>query len=282
MTKRNKGWKIASFVLLFFLIIFVAFPLYWVFTLAFRPASDMFMRRVFPSSFTLENFKNLLFSKNWGGFEGVSFLRPLLNSIIVSGSTTLISVGLSIFAGYGLARLQFKGKNFLSAFILFAYVFPPFILIVALYSFLQNIWLHNTLPGLILLHLIIVVPYCTWTLRGYFSGVPVELEEAGMVDGLSRIGALFRIVLPSSAPGVASAAIFSFTLSWSELLFSIIVLDSYTKFTLPVALRTMVVGDFVRWGNLMAGVVISLLPPLILYLLLQKYVVSGLTAGAIK
>lgn len=282
MKKKNKGWKIASIILLVLLVIFVTFPLYWTFTLAFRPASDLYLRRIMPSSLTLENFKNILFSKSWGGFEGVSFVKPLINSLIVSGVTTLISVSLSIFAGYGLARFQFKGKKLFSGFILFSYVFPPFILIVALYSFLQNIGLHNTLAGLIFLHLIIVVPYCTWTLRGYFSGVPEELEDAGRVDGLSRVGVLFRIVLPSSAPGVASAAIFSFTLSWGELLFSIIVLDSYTKFTLPVALRTMVVGDFIRWGNLMAGVVISLLPPLIIYLLLQKYVVSGLTAGAIK
>jgi multiple sugar transport system permease protein len=189
---------------------------------------------------------------------------------------------MSIFAGYSLARIPFKGKGLLSGFILFAYVFPPFILILALYSLLQSLHLHNTLPGLMLLHLIIVVPYCTWALRGYFLSVPKELEDAAMIDGCSRIGALFRVVLPVSAPGVASAGIFSFTLSWGEMLFAMIVLDSYEKFTLPVALRTMVVGDFVRWGDLMAAVIIAVLPPVVFYLLLQRYVVQGLTAGAIK
>jgi ABC-type sugar transport system, permease component len=116
----------------------------------------------------------------------------------------------------------------------------------------------------------------------FFLGVPKEIEEAALVDGCSRIEALIKIVLPISTPGVASAAIFSFTLSWGEMLFAMITLDSYEKFTLPIALRAMVIGDYVRWGSLMAGVVIAILPPVIFYLLLQKYIVQGLTAGATK
>jgi multiple sugar transport system permease protein len=130
--------------------------------------------------------------------------------------------------------------------------------------------------------LIIVVPYSTWTLRGYFLTIPQDIEDAAQVDGLSKIGTLFKIVLPSAVPGIASTAIFSFTLSWSELLFAMTVIDSYKKFTLPIALRTMVIGDFINWGSLMAGVVISMLPPMIFYLILQRYIISGLTAGAIK
>lgn len=280
--RKSLIWKILSIVTIIFLIIFVTLPLYWTFTIALRPSRDLFTKRIIPSGITLKNFVSLIFSKDWGGFESVSFLVPLKNSLIVSGSTTFISVLISIFAGYGLARINIKKKEIFSGFVLFSYVFPPFILIIALYSFLHWIRLHNTLPGVILLHLIIVVPYCTWTLRGYFMDLPKEIEEAAMIDGLTRLKTLFKIVLPSAAPGVVSATIFSFTLSWSELLFSMIILDSYEKFTLPVAMRTMVIGDYIDWGKLMAGVVISLLPPVILYLGLQKFVVRGLTAGAIK
>jgi len=280
--KEKYMWRFLSILAIVFLSIFVALPLYWTFTIAFRPNMDLFMHRIIPSRLTLENFKRVLFSTDWGGFESVPFFVPLFNSFLVAGVVTLMSLTVSIFAGYGLARLRIKWKNVFESFILFAYVFPPFIIIIALYSFLHKIHLYDSLFGLMLLHLIIVVPYSTWTLRGYFLTIPQDIEDAALVDGLSRIGTLFKIVLPSAAPGIASTAIFSFTLSWSELLFAMTVIDSYEKFTLPIALRTMVIGDFVNWGNLMAGVVISMLPPMIFYLVLQRYVISGLTAGAIK
>ena len=136
------------------------------------------------------------------------------------------------------SRLKIKDYNW--------QIFNRLILILSLYSFLHTVGLHNTLGGLILLHLIIVVPYCTWTLRDFFLGVPKEIEEAALVDGCSRIKALIKIVLPISTLGVASAAIFSFTLSWGEMLFAMITLDSYEKFTIPIALRAMVIGDYVR------------------------------------
>ena len=270
----------ASFMAVIALI--EAFPLYWAFTLAFRPDVDLFSHRIIPSRLMLDNFKTLIFSKSWAGFEGVSFLIPLRNSLLVALGSTVLSVGLSIFAGYGLARFPLRGKGVMLSYILFTYVFPPFILAIALYGMMQAIGLHDNLFGLILLHLIIVLPYCTWTLRGYFLSIPRDLEEAALIDGCSRIEALFRVVLPVSAPGVASTAVFSFTLSWSDLLFALINIDSLRNFTLPIALRAMVIGDYVRWGSLMAGVVIAITPPMIFYLLLQRYVVRGLAAGAVK
>jgi multiple sugar transport system permease protein len=119
-------------------------------------------------------------------------------------------------------------------------------------------------------------------LRGYFSTVPKELEDSARIDGCSRLGTLWRIFLPISAPGVVSAGIFSYTFSWNDLLFTMVTIDSFEKFTLPIALRSMVIGDFVRWNSVMAGVMIAILPPLTFYLLLQRFVVQGLTAGSIK
>lgn len=269
-----------SFILMMSLI--EIFPLYWAFTMAFRPDADLFAHRLIPSSLTLNNFKILILSKSWGGFESVSFLVPLRNSLIVALGATVLAVSMSAFAGYALARFSLPGKGLISSYILFSYVFPPFILAIALYGMMQAAGLHDNLFGLILLHLLIVVPYCTWTLRGYFLNVPKDLEEAAMIDGCSRIGALFRVVLPVSAPGLASTAVFAFTLSWSDLLFALINIDSYKNFTLPIALRAMVIGDYVKWGSLMAGVIIAIIPPMVFYLLLQRYVVQGLAAGAIK
>ncbi len=282
MKRRHKFLTAIAASFIFVMSLIEIFPLYWAFTMAFRPDVDLFAHRIIPSSLTLNNFKELILANNWAGFESVSFLVPLRNSLLVALGATVLSVGLSTFAGYGLARFSLHGKGVMSSYILFSYVFPPFILAIALYGMIQAIGLHDNLFGLMLLHLIIVVPYCTWTLRGYFLGVPRELEEAAMIDGCSRISALFRVVLPVSAPGLASTAVFAFTLSWSDLLFALINIDSFKNFTLPIALRAMVIGDYVKWGNLMAGVIIAIIPPMVFYLLLQRYVVRGLAAGAVK
>lgn len=282
MKHKTVGVRVLVVSFLVFMSAIEVFPLYWAFTMAFRPAADLFAHRIIPSSLTVSNFVTLIFSKNWAGFESVTFLVPLKNSLIVALGTTALSVALSTFAGYALARFSLRGKGLMSSYILFSYVFPPFILGISLYGILQYLGLHDTLFGLMLLHLIITVPYCTWTLRGYFLSLPKELEEAAAVDGCSRLSALFRVVLPVSMPGLASTAVFAFTLSWSDLLFALINIDSFRKFTLPIALRAMVIGDYVRWGSLMAGVLIAVIPPMIFYLLLQKYIVSGLAAGAVK
>jgi|GEM_PF-6236528 ABC-type sugar transport system, permease component len=165
--RRGLSSRIIAAAFLALLSLIVALPLYWTFTIAFRPNADLFMHRVVPSGFTIEHFEALIFFKEWAGFESVSFLVPLANSLLVALGATAISLIISIFAGYSLARIPFRGKKLISSYILLAYIFPPFILILSLYSFLHTVGLHNTLGGLILLHLIIVVPYCTWALRGF-------------------------------------------------------------------------------------------------------------------
>ncbi|MBN2551188.1 MAG: carbohydrate ABC transporter permease [Spirochaetales bacterium] len=274
--------KVVGGIILAALALLVAFPLYWAVSIALRPDADLFTQRILPSALTFENFRQILFEKNWAGFEAVSFLVPLRNSLVVSLTATLLSLVISTPAGYALATFNIRGKNLIATYILLAYVFPPFILIVALYSMIQAAGLYDRLLGLSALHLVLVVPYCTWMLRGYFSTVPRELHESALIDGCTRGQTLRMIVLPVTGPGVASAAIFSFTLSWQDLLFTLVTLTSFEKFTLPIALRSMVVGDFVRWGSLMGGVFITIVPPMILYLVMQRFVIQGLTAGAVK
>jgi len=280
---RASRWKVAALVLiLLVLALAVALPLYWAVCLAVRPGSDVYAKRIIPSALTIQNFQELIFGRDWAGFKGVSFVVPLQNSLVVALTATAISIVISTFAGYALARFSFRGRELISSYILLAYIFPPFILVVSLFRLINALGLHDSLAAVMLLHLIIVVPYCSWMLRGYFLSVPKSLEESALIDGCTHLGALVRVVLPVSAPGVASAAIFSFTLSWQDMLFSLITLESHEKFTLPIALLAMAMGDLVQWGKLMAGALISIAPPAIIYLLLQRWIVGGLTAGSVK
>lgn len=280
---RTPRWKTVALVsILVVLALVVALPLYWAVCLAVRPGSDVYAKRIIPSTLTFQNFRELIFGRDWAGFRGVSFLVPLKNSLLVAITATAISIVISTFAGYALARFSFRGRELISSYILLAYIFPPFILVVSLFRLINALGLHDSLAAVMLLHLIIVVPYCSWMLRGYFLSVPRSLEESALIDGCTHLGALIRVVLPVSAPGVASAAIFSFTLSWQDMLFSLITLESHEKFTLPIALLAMAMGDLVQWGKLMAGALISIAPPAIIYLLLQRWIVGGLTAGSVK
>jgi len=178
--------------------------------------------------------------------------------------------------------MQFRGRRALSTFVLFAYVFPPFIIMIALRYLITWLGINDTLYGLILLHCVITVPYCTWMLRAYFLSVPKDIEEAAMVDGCTRFQALIRVILPVTLPGVITAATFAFTLSWQDLILALITLDTDVNYTVPMALVNMIQGDFIQWGKLMAGAVIGALPPIFVYYLLQRHIVSGLTAGAVK
>jgi multiple sugar transport system permease protein len=280
---RLARWKVAALALiLLVLAAAVALPLYWAVSLAVRPGSDVYAKRIIPSGLSFQNFRELIFGRDWAGFKGVSFLVPLRNSLLVASGATVVSVTLSTFAGYALARFSFRGREVISSYILLAYIFPPFILVVSLFRLVNAIGLHDSLAAVMLLHLIIVVPYSSWMLRGYFLSVPKSLEESALIDGCTQLGALLRVVLPVSAPGVASAAIFSFTLSWQDMLLSLITLESHEKFTLPIALLAMAMGDLVQWGKLMAGALISIATPAIIYLLLQRWIVGGLTAGSVK
>jgi len=274
--------KVGRAVILVVVCMMVAIPLYWAITVSVRPLSDLFAHRIIPSKFSLKNFQALLLEGEWAGIKGSSFLVPLRNSLLVASCASIFSFIISCLAGYALAMFSLKGKDLISAYILIAYLFPPFVLIIALFILVSSLNLQDTLIGVIILHLVLVIPYCTWMVRGYFLNVPKSIVDSAMIDGCSRLGALSKVVLPVSAPAVASTLIFSFTLSWQDLIFAIVVLNSPEKFTLPITITQMVQGDFINWGKLMAAGIIAVIPPLILYLPLQKYIVGGLMAGAVK
>lgn len=277
------GEKAVRAVVLLTVAVLIVIPLYWAFVVTFTPLRDVLYRRpLYPSPFTFQNVVDL-FAGAWGGrLGGHSFLLPLKNSVIVAFGNTLFSVSVGTLAAYALALMRFKGKGALSTFILFAYVFPPFVIMIAL-RLLATWWgLKNTLYGLILFQSVITVPYCTWMLRSYFLSFPKDIEEAAMIDGCTRFQALVRVVLPVSLPGVVAAATFAFTLSWQDYIMAFILLDTDHLFTVPMALVSMVIGDLVQWGRIMGAALISCLPPVFVYYILQRYVVSGLTGGAVK
>lgn len=279
-----KGWQIiVRSVVLLTVSLVIAVPLYWAFVVTFTPLRDVLYRKpLYPSPFTFQNVVDL-FTGAWGGrSEGASFLLPLKNSILVACGNTLLSVSVGTLAAYALSLMRFKGKVLLSTFILFAYVFPPFVIMIAL-RLLATWWgLRNTFWGLILFQSVVTVPYCTWMLRSYFLSFPKDIEEAAMIDGCTRFQALVRVVLPVSLPGVVAAATFAFTLSWQDYIMAFILLDNDALFTVPMALVSMVIGDLVQWGKIMGAALISCLPPVFVYYLLQRYVVSGLIGGAVK
>lgn len=284
--KTNLKQKAAIFFLSVILVSIALGPLYWVFITSFKPSSQTWgsgLGTLVLTKPTLENYKNILIhNKFWESIIGSNILRPVLNSFLVAIGVTAISLSVGALGGYGLAMFRMPGKSLISGYILFAYVFPPFLLIVPISVYFAQLGVLDSLVGVGLSHLIITAPYATWMLRGYFTGMSRDLVDSALVDGCTKVGALIKIILPISAPGVVTAAIFAFTRSWANFLYAFIILDSKSKYTLPVAAATVRVSDIVRWGELMGIVVIAALPPAILYMIIQKHVVQGLMSGATK
>jgi multiple sugar transport system permease protein len=228
-----------------------------------------------PSVVTFENYREVI---GRGPLP-----RYFLNSVIVATCTMLLSTAVSVFAGYSLARLQYPGKSLIDKTILFVYVIPPILLVVPIYLLIVRVHLQDTLFSVILAHTLFAVPFGSWLLRGFFHSVPIELEDASRVDGAGRLATLIRVVLPVSAPGVAAVAMFAFVGSWDEFLFASIFIHSNEMNTLPIGIYSLV-GSYgeTQWGNLLAASTIATLPMFAIFLILQRWLVQGLSAGAVK
>ena len=197
-------------------------------------------------------------------------------------SSTLVATAIGTLGAYALARLRFMGRAFMSSAVLITYLVPPAILFIPLYAQIRTFGLADSLAGLIACYPSFTVPFVTWLLMGYFESIPVELEEAAMIDGATRFGAFRRIILPLAAPGVLAAALYAFTQAWNEFLYALVFITNVKLRTLPVGLSSFITGDVYGWGYLMAGAVLTTLPVIAVYIYLQKYMVEGLTAGSVK
>ena len=267
--------RVLSYAALIIAVILVLFPIYWMLATSLKLPRDILrVPSLWPSRFSLANFEKLL-------ADG-QFLLSIRNSFIVASTVTVISVIISSFAAYSMVRFRYRFRGVIGRLILFAYLTPGSLLFIPLSIVMAQLKLGNSLQGLILVYLTFSLPLSTWLLQGYFRGVPRELEEQGMIDGLSRFGALLRITLPLSAPGLAAVAIFTFTGAWNELLFALVLTTSESVRTAPLALNYLITSDVLPWGPLMAGAAISSVPLMILYFVAQRFMVAGMTDGSVK
>jgi len=271
-----RRWVTTYIPVLIFLFILL-FPFYWMAMTAFKPNAELLSVEGNPfwiKSPTLEHFYKLLFETDYPSW--------LWNTMLVAFVSTFASLFASVFAAYAIERLRFRGSKTTGMAIFLAYLVPPSILFIPLAIVMQHFGLFNTRWALILTYPTFLVPFCTWLLMGYFRTIPYELEECALIDGASRWQILTKIILPLAVPGMISAGIFAFTLSWNEFIYALtFVLDSEIK-TVPVAVVTeLVEGDVYHWGPLMAGALLGSLPVAVFYSFFVEYYVSGMT-GAVK
>ncbi len=276
LTSLPRRW-VTIYIPLIVLLIILLFPFYWMAMTAFKPDAELLSKAGNPFWLinpTLAHFKKLLFH--------TAYPEWLLNTIIVSVCSTVISLFTSVLAAYAIERLRFKGAKVAGMMIFFAYLVPPSIIFIPLASIVYQYGLFDTRLALILTYPTFLVPFCTWLLMGYFRTIPFELEECAMIDGASRWQILTRIILPLAVPGLISAGIFAFTLSWNEFIYALTFVSSSEIKTVPVGVVTeLVEGDVYHWGALMAGALLGSLPVAFVYSFFVEYYVSGMT-GSVK
>jgi multiple sugar transport system permease protein len=253
----------------------ILFPVYWMIITSLKLPREIYrVPSLWPQVFTLQHYHTLI--------EEKGFLVNIGNSLIVASAVTAIALLISSLAAYAMVRFRFRFRGLIGRLILFAYLTPTSLLFIPLSILMAKLQLGNSLHGLVLVYLTFALPLATWLLQGYFRAVPYELEEAGMMDGLSRLGALFRIILPLSLPGMAAVAIFTFTGAWNELLLALVLTTSESVRTAPLGLLYLIAGDTLPWGPLMAGAAVSSVPMMILFFVAQRFMVQGMTAGSVK
>jgi multiple sugar transport system permease protein len=265
-----------SYGVLVALAVVVLFPFYWMTITSFKSEEQMrsLVSMFWPKPLVGENYQQLLSKTDFIAWYG--------NSATVAICSTLLATAVGTVGAYALARLRFLGRGFMASATLITYLVPPSILFIPLYAQMRNLGLANSLAGLIAAYPSFTVPFVTWLLMGYFESIPEELEEAAMIDGATRFGAFYRVVLPLSAPGVLAAGLYAFTQAWNEFLYALVFITDGRLRTLPVGLASFITGDVYGWGYLMAGAVLTTLPVIAAYSYLQKYMVEGLTAGSVK
>jgi ABC-type glycerol-3-phosphate transport system permease component len=277
LMRKNRGWYALAYVLLAILSIWTIFPFYWQVATSFRQDVDLYSSSLalVPTSLTLQHYARVLGS-------GSPFPGQFLNSTLVGVGVTIVAVAIGALAAYALSRMRFFGRGALARVLVYAYLAPGTMLFIPLFVMMNSLGLRDSLVGLALAHLTFSVPFAAWLLMGYFRSIPVELEEAAMVDGASRVTALLRIILPLSGPALVVVAVFAFTLSWNEFLYAFVLIQTPSRMTAPVGLFSYLNGDTTYWGQMMAAATVMSVPPLLLYFFGQRWVVSGWTAGAVK
>lgn len=274
-TKRTLS-TVGRIVLLAIFLLIVILPIYWVVITSFKTKADIVSLDVqyWPKTFTTENYEML--------WQNSNFSTSLMNSVICGLSSGMLVLVISIFGGYALARRDFRGKQVTVLAFLTTQLIPGILLMIPLYIIFGWLRLVDNLLGLIIFYTIVNLPFCLIMMRSFFERIPISLEEAAMVDGCSKMSALVKIILPVMFPGIIAVFVFAFTGAWNDILGGVMFIHSEELKTIPVALHSFVGKFNIEWGQMMAGATLSLIPTVALFAVVQKYIVSGLTAGAVK
>jgi len=258
------------------ILVVMLFPIYWMVSTALKPGKEILSLTPvwFPSPVTFDNFRTAI--------NVPFFWNDVVNSLTVVLSVVAISIVLAFLAAVSVARFGFRGRTAFVVLVIAVQMVPLTALVIPVYLLLDKVGQVDSLLGVIAYYLAIVLPFMIWTLRGFVANVPVDLEEAAMVDGASRVGAFLRIVFPLVAPGLVATAIFGFIQAWNEYIIAYVLLSSSSKQTLTIWLASFTTQHGTDWGGLMAGATLTALPVVVFFLLVQRHVAGGLTAGAVK
>lgn len=268
--------RIGMWVLIVLWLCFALFPYIWMMVTSLKPTSELFSRpfRFFPERWTLSAYTQL--------FHTTPFFQYMEHSIIVAVCTAIFTLILAVPAAYSLSRHKLRGKKTIMASLIASQFFPSVLLVLALYPILRSLDLLNHLVGLVVVYTAFVTPFTIWLIKGFFDSIPKEVDEAAFVDGSSNLQTIWYVLLPMLAPGLVAAAAYIVIFSWNEFLFALSFASGSNSATLPVGLNTFI-GDYItRWDLLTAGGVVSAIPILVFFLLIQKRLISGLTSGAVK
>jgi len=274
------GRRVVNSILFYVVIIAVCailfFPLYWMFVCSTKSSSELFS----PNPSFLPSLSGM------GNYLKIFTIKPmarwLLNTVLVSSFSTIVCIIVAVFGAYSLSRFRYRGKNTLQYVMLSTQMIPAVMIIVPLYLVFDSLGLIDNLFGVAIAFITFSLPLCVFLLRGFFDSIPVELEEAAMVDGCTRIGSFIRVTLPLAAPGIGTTAIFAFLLGWGEYLFARTLVMSESNWLISIGISNFIEQHQTLWEQMMTAGIIASIPPVVAFICLQRYVIQGLTAGAIK
>lgn len=278
MTTNNavRTSNAVAYGLLAFASLVVLVPVAWMLSTALKPSEELFSQvvRWLPVRPTFDAFARV--------FTDYPFATYFANSIVVVTLSTVIAIAFATFAGYGVSRFEFRGRGSLMTFLLLTQMFPSIMLLIPYFKLFQNFGLIDTRTALVIVYVSFQLPLCTWMMVGYFRSIPTELDSAAEMDGAGRVRTFFQIILPLTMPGLAATAIYAFISGWNEYLFALVLTSSEDKKTVPVGIGQLIGQYRIEWNDLMAASLYALVPLTLIFIFLQKRIVSGMTAGAVK
>jgi trehalose/maltose transport system permease protein len=273
---KNRFEKVVFYAIVTVIIFYAVFPFYWAIVTSLKSGSSLFNVQLFPTNPSLRNYIEL--------FSEESFIQSLVNSVVVSGLTVILSLIIALLSSFSLARVRFRGRALILMTILSVSMFPQIAVLSGMFELIRYLNLYNSLAGLTFCYLCLVLPFTVWVLRGFLQALPKELEEAAILDGCGPLKMLWKVFLPLAKPAIATTGLLAFIAAWNEFLFALTFTLSSDKRTVPVAIA-MLSGSSqyeLPWGHIMAASVVVTLPLVLLVLICQRQIVSGLTSGAVK